>query len=205
MDIVAKYCIKITNAEIQKCLTERGLDSIAIYLLSLLKGYTEYVIDNRNIEQKINYSIYQYKRNNKSTSQNFIHLLTAITDKKTIFENSEFYTSVTVEFLQCFYYKKQHNGIASFMHIYRILERISYALPLIYAKSTKDFSKTYESLKKFFSNSDSHTGELSFFKKSLKYILDDIEVTFDFDFYFNTELKAWLDTTTMKDSYAVDK
>ena len=204
MDIITKYHIKITNAEIQRHLTERGLNSIAIYLLSLLKGYAEYTIDNKSVEQKVNYSIYQCKKNNKSTLKDFIQLFTAITDKKTIFENSGFYTIVTVEFLQCFYYKKQHNGIASFMHIYRILERISYALPLIYAKSANDFSKTYESLKKFFSNSDSHTGELSFFKKSLGYILDDIEITFDFDFYFNTELKTWLDTTSMKDSYVVN-
>ena len=59
MDIITKYHIKITNAEIQRHLTERGLNSIAIYLLSLLKGYAEYTIDNKSVEQKVNYSIYQ--------------------------------------------------------------------------------------------------------------------------------------------------
>lgn len=193
MNIYTKYNIIINNKKINNFLIKNNLTNCySILLLCLLKGYTRFNLYNKKIIQSTDYSKLPFENKSKSIDKDFISLLNENKTNRIIFENSEFYELIILEFLQCFYHIKQQNGIASFMHLYRILERISYALPLIYAKSTNNFTKTYELLKKFFANSDCHTGELSFFKNSLKHILDDMESQFPFDLKFNVQLKSWL-------------
>ena len=53
----------------------------------------------------------------------------------------------------------------SFVHIYRMLEFISYTFPLIYVSRSKNYKGSYDSLKKFFGDDDS--GELKFFSRYL--------------------------------------
>lgn len=77
----------------------------------------------------------------------------------------------------------KNSPIESFVHIYRSLEFISYAFPLIYASKSMDYRGSYEKLKKFMSG-DSE-GELKFFKTFLYELFkDNILLEYEFDIPF---------------------
>lgn len=60
----------------------------------------------------------------------------------------------------------------AFVNIYRMLEHISYAFPLVYTSKTLDFKKTYRDLRSFFAE-DRSIGELKFFSNFLNKSLAD--------------------------------
>lgn len=73
--------------------------------------------------------------------------------------------------------------IESFVHIYRALEFISYAFPLIYASKSMDYRGSYEKLKKFMSGDSD--GELKFLKMFLMELFkDNILFNYEFDILF---------------------
>ena len=79
--------------------------------------------------------------------------------------NSKFYSRLLDEFSNYFYYSQKNNFTTAFIYIYRILEVISFAFPLIYAAQTDDFKDTFGYLKQYFKgNQGSNQGELGFFK-----------------------------------------
>lgn len=57
----------------------------------------------------------------------------------------------------------------SFLHIYRFLEHVSFAFPLLYASRSSDYDGAFASLKEFFSNDKK---ELGFFKKFVHASID---------------------------------
>lgn len=57
------------------------------------------------------------------------------------------------------------NHVNAFLHIYRVLERISYAFPVAYAARSTDYKGTYTSLRGYLLSVTD--GELAFFKKFL--------------------------------------
>jgi len=92
-------------------------------------------------------------------------------NKNFLYQNFEFFKQLNLEFNNFFYYENKKSHTTAFVYIYRILEIISYAFPLIYASKTTDFKGTYTFLKSCLSvNSEKDKGELGFFKSFIKVV-----------------------------------
>ena len=85
--------------------------------------------------------------------------------KETLADNRDFFRELLAEFSNYFVQTKRNNHATAFVHLYRILERISYSVPLLYCATQKDFIGTYNDLKSLFK--DDASGELGLFKKFL--------------------------------------
>ncbi|WP_294317879.1 hypothetical protein [uncultured Chryseobacterium sp.] len=90
-------------------------------------------------------------------------LSNVIADRNIARRNKIFFDNLNNEFLNFFYYSYKNNQTIAFLHLYRILEYISYTFPLLYSLKTKDFSKSFDSLRDLF-NGDKDKGELKVFK-----------------------------------------
>lgn len=75
--------------------------------------------------------------------------------------NFNFFSKIEGEIIRCLISIHKESYIDAFVHLYRIIECMTYATPLLYASKSKDYIKTYESLKSCFTNTNS--GELGFF------------------------------------------
>ncbi len=78
--------------------------------------------------------------------------------------NKAFYKQVLYEICHCFYSSKKKSDTTSFIFVYRLLEKIAFAFPLIYASKTQDFIKSFNDLKKLMTD-DTEKKELGFFKR----------------------------------------
>lgn len=85
--------------------------------------------------------------------------------KITCVDNRDFYKEILSEFLNFQMQKARGNNTGAFVFLYRILERISYSVPLLYASTQSDFRGTFNDLKSIL-NADID-GELGLFKKFL--------------------------------------
>lgn len=61
-------------------------------------------------------------------------------------------------------------GVVAFLHLYRFLERVSYAFPILYAYSNDDFKGMFDSFRAFIR--DDKAGELNFFTNFLDKSID---------------------------------
>lgn len=70
----------------------------------------------------------------------------------------------------------------AFLHLYRLLERVSYVFPITYALKSDNFKGTYDSFKSFLTGDKS--GELKFFQNFQSEVLDEAlqEASLSFDF-----------------------
>ena len=93
-----------------------------------------------------------------------------LSDRATIHRNKDFFKSLNYEFSNFYYFTHINSHTVAFLHLYRILEFVSYSFPLMYAVSTKDFNKSFNELKSLFSG-DKDQGELNVFKKFINNIV----------------------------------
>lgn len=89
--------------------------------------------------------------------------------------NRKFYKSIEVELIKCLIAYKSDNFLESFIYLYRIIEGISYSIPLIFVSKKDDYNKTYHDLQSYFGKDKD--GELLFFKRFVS------ETFKDEDFY----------------------
>lgn len=82
----------------------------------------------------------------------------------------EFYRDILLECIEFFLRSKRKEHVVAFLHLYRMLERISFAFPVIYASRATDYKSAYDSLKSFFG--EKSQGELRFFMKFQELSLD---------------------------------
>jgi hypothetical protein len=75
-----------------------------------------------------------------------------------------FYLDLVGELLHYLWRSEQGRHTLAFIHIYRYLERISFAFPMLYAARTSDFRSAYTSIQQYFGGA-SDKGELAFFRK----------------------------------------
>ena len=80
-------------------------------------------------------------------------------------DNREFYREILSEFMNFYIQTKRGSSTVAFVFLYRILERISYSVPLLYASTQREFRGTFNDLKSIL-NAEIE-GELSMFKKFL--------------------------------------
>ena len=93
-----------------------------------------------------------------------------LSDRKAIHRNKNFFESLNNEFSNFYYHTSKENHTVAFLHLYRILEFVSYSFPVMYAASTKDFSKSFDILKTLFSG-DKDKGELKVFKDFIEIVM----------------------------------
>ncbi|MEZ8383525.1 hypothetical protein AB6C98_07480 [Vibrio splendidus] len=83
--------------------------------------------------------------------------------QNTKYVNRSFYSAILAEISQFILHTKRGSHTSAFIYIYRILEKVSYAFPLIYASKTQDFLKSFGQLKELMVG-DKEKKELGFFK-----------------------------------------
>jgi hypothetical protein len=86
-----------------------------------------------------------------------------LANRALIHRNKVFFESLNNEYCNFYYHTNNKSHTVAFLHLYRILEYVSYSFPLMYAASSKDFSKSFEALKGLFTG-EKDQGELKVFK-----------------------------------------
>lgn len=81
-----------------------------------------------------------------------------------------YHRDILLEATHYFHRSEVNNHCNAFLHLYRLLERVSFVFPLIYASSTKDYKGSFEMLRDFFNGTGK--GELGFFSRFLETTLD---------------------------------
>lgn len=125
---------------------------------------------NKEYKFRTNYSNFPFSKNDKINKtlvlNNFPDEL-KIKDLDEYFKrskfNSIFYSSIQSELIKCLIAEKEKNYLEAFFYLYRIIEGISYSIPLIYVSKHKSYDKTYKQLQSYFGKTID--GELAFFKR----------------------------------------
>lgn len=165
--------------------TSHFKNSYLVLVLLLAKGACKIKNTNTNITTIQDYDLTFLGRpkSNGTNLRKYINKYNNLTTISPEFQiNDKLYRFIFLELCAFVYYEKIGNGVLAFLHGYRTLEKISYALPLIYTRRTKDFSKTYSQLQALFTSIDKTAGELSFFKAALKELIDPAELAYTFTF-----------------------
>jgi hypothetical protein len=104
--------------------------------------------------------------------------------QKTIADNRTFYKDVLSEFSNYFLQTHRDSHTAAFVFLYRVLERLSFSIPLLYSSTQSDYFGTFNQLKEFFSND--LQGELGLFKVFLNQgkFIDSLVLDFVYDLNF---------------------
>jgi len=115
---------------------------------------------------------------------------------KTNRENIQYYKLLLEEFCSYFISKQRNSFTKGFLHLYRIIEFISYSFPLIYSSYSRDYYGTFNQLKNFFSEKN----ELSFFESFINKVLDETLLDSELEFNF-----SMLDGELSKNYYRIIK
>ncbi|WGY47019.1 hypothetical protein [Vibrio sp. ABG19] len=151
-------------------------DAEILLILRLLSGNVELLhkYKNKTVKSRVNYfsSDLSSFKNWKTEFPSYISddiksddLALFINNTKYI--NRNFYSVILSEISQFIFHKDRKSHTSAFIYIYRILEKISYAFPLIYTSKTQDFQKSFNVLKELMVG-DSEKKELGFFKVFIK-------------------------------------
>lgn len=97
------------------------------------------------------------------------------------------------ELCLCLVAESSGNHLHAFLHLYRVIERVSVALPLIYASSEPDYKRSFEMLSSL--KQDPRDGELAIFKNFSKHLAasggyKDLKFAFEFFGQGRQQLKA---------------
>jgi hypothetical protein len=148
-------------------------NSFQYLLLRLLLGTSTVCRGGIEHKQKIDYSVLPAVVQNKSPGIAVKDFLTTSIGgsvarfiKATTGDNREFYKEILCEFLNFHIQTQRNSDTAAFVFLYRILERFSYFVPLLYAATQTDYRGTFNDLKAIL-NSDMKV-ELGLFKKLLQ-------------------------------------
>lgn len=93
-----------------------------------------------------------------------------LSNPQIINRNKNFFESLNNEFSNFYYHTAKENHTVAFLHLYRILEYISYTFPVMYSTTTKDFSKSFDILKTLFTG-EKDKGELKVFKDFIEIVM----------------------------------
>ncbi len=99
--------------------------------------------------------------------------------------NHKFFERLQHEFIKCLIARNSESYLEAFIYLYRIVECIGYAFPLIYTSKANEYVQTYKLLQELFVGADRNAGELGFFKSFLERIYgqeDFFKLTIDINF-----------------------
>lgn len=165
-----------------------------VELFRLLVGLSSFkcIINDHVITQREN-NLYLPAKTNKNLNPKmgrYFHIDTILMEKGLADQiNRGFYDEILNEFYSYFYENSKGNHTTGFLHLYRILERIAIALPLVYAAHSNNYKGVYNDLKKFIL--DEKTGELSVLKKFISSFIDDIILDQSVDINFLILINDW--------------
>lgn len=94
----------------------------------------------------------------------------------TKYVNRKFYSVILSEVSQFIFHTNRKSHTSAFIYIYRILEKISYAFPLIYTSKTQDFQQSFNKLKELMKG-DGEKKELGFFKTFIDMLYSDDSIS----------------------------
>lgn len=86
--------------------------------------------------------------------------------------NHGFYNAILAEVSQFLVHTKRKSHTAAFIYIYRLLEKISCAFPIIYSQQTSDYQRTFSNLKNMMLG-DKDKSEVGFFKIFVNKLFED--------------------------------
>lgn len=153
--------LTIHNASLEELLVAR-------LLLGTLKVKNQ--TTNQIIIQKLNFGVHDYSLNNKISTKpirDFLDVDLTLNDfddyiaKAIRYGNKKLFRNLLLEITHYFFCKQNRNELNAFLHLYRALELISFCFPLYYASQSTNYHGTFDTLKKYFKESDS---ERTFFK-----------------------------------------
>lgn len=82
-------------------------------------------------------------------------------------DNRAFYQNLLAELSNFQLETKRGSHASAFIFLYRILERMSFSVPLLYCSSSRDYAGTFNDLRAMFGADNDKSGEHGFFKKFL--------------------------------------
>ncbi|MBC3948955.1 hypothetical protein [Pseudomonas folii] len=162
--------------EISAGLSLNKNNSPALRIFRLLTGTCNIsdVFFDKKFKLSTNYLNFPYTQNarpNKSSLLGVfpddVSLLDISTYFRSLRSNDEFYEIIEFELINCIVARKSERYLEAFLFLYRVLEGISYSIPLIYVSKSKSFNKSFKSLQKYMPTKNNE-GELLFFKNFIK-------------------------------------
>ena len=192
---------EIFNSDVQSIIPAKLLfiphSNVRFYkveLFRLLTGISSFrcVMDDQIINQRNNYLYLpsKYNKNLNPKLGRYIHVDTKILEKKLANHvNRGFYDEILHEFYSYFYEVSKKNQTVAFIHLYRILERISISLPLVYASCCNDYKGVYNGLKKFIL--DEKTGEIRVLMQFISEFIDDSILNQQVNVEFKELINDW--------------
>lgn len=165
-----------------------------VELFRLLVGLSSFkcIVNDHLVTQRENH-LHLPAKTNKNLNHKmgrYFHIDTLLLEKSLANQlNRGFYDEILNEFYSYFYANSKGNHTTGFLHLYRILERIAIALPLVYAAHLNDYKGVYNDLKKFIL--DEKTGELAVLKKFISSFIDNIILNQSVDINFSILINDW--------------
>lgn len=84
--------------------------------------------------------------------------------------NNSFYAEIFMEVSRYYFAVHDRNSLSAFLQTYRILEKISIVLPLMWAGYSKNYAGAFKSLRAYFN--DDAVGEMKVFKRFIDDLID---------------------------------
>jgi len=146
--------------------------------LRLLSGTVDIEHEHKSekIEQRINYGIIPFQEITRVSARP----IRICYSPKTLLElndylnsnlhNNSYIESILTEVSHYFIAKRSENHLSCFIHLYRLLEFISYSFPLAHASKSDNIYGTFEALKEYFHKEGK---ELAFLKKFVNILFKD--------------------------------
>ncbi|MPS33141.1 MULTISPECIES: hypothetical protein [unclassified Salinivibrio] len=160
-------------------------DPEILLILRLLSGNVELIHNytDKKIKTRMNYfsSCFTKFSNWKKEFPLYFSEDTTADDLASFIDNTryinrKFYSVVLAELSQFVLHTNKKSHTSAFIYVYRVLEKISYAFPLIYTSKTQDFQKSFTKLKDLMVG-DNEKKELGFFKTFIEMLYKDDSIS----------------------------
>lgn len=192
---LGKFSLRVRTPILENALTTSPYNNIiSFYLMLTLRGRIV-IINNDNfieVKQCFDYTYMPSKVIKLNKCAELIEGQLEIAPDSGHRQNREFYQEVLLELCHYFYFSSKKNYTSAFVHAYRMLERLSFCVPLIYIQRTTNFKQVYEDMKKFFNEVKGDEGELMFFRKTLPFLLSHTELSLLTSYTLNEKTVAAL-------------
>ena len=116
---------------------------------------TNYSILGTSTSTRFSYTLFRNPLSGGATIDNIDNYLSRSNPA-----NIPLFRDLIYEFCSYFYYRSKNMHTISFLHIYRILEKMSFTFPLLYASRATDYTGAFSKLSSYFKTGNS---ELNFF------------------------------------------
>jgi hypothetical protein len=168
--------IFIKTDEISASLSLSDNKNPAFRIIRLLTGTCSIhdVFFNKKFKLNTNYLNLPHTKNKRAAKDSLLQIFPEDVELvdiskyfKSLRNNEDFYSTIEFEIINCLVARNSERYLEAFLFLYRILEGISYSIPLIYVSKSKSFNKSFRNLQKYMPNKNNE-GELLFFKNFIK-------------------------------------